>query len=47
MVTQMLPQQYFSGPSLEITENTVLTGMIILGIVACVSIVGLVMVFKK
>jgi hypothetical protein len=31
----------------EITENTVLIGMIILGIVACVAIAGLVMVFKK
>lgn len=47
MVMQLNPQDYFTGQSLEITENAILTGMIILGIVACVSIVGLVMVFRK
>lgn len=47
MVTQAYPQNYFTGQSLDVSENTILMSMIALGIVACVAIVGMVMVMKK
>ena len=47
MIPQVSPQMYFSGQGLDVSENSVLVGMIVLGIVACVAIVGLVMVNKK